>query len=130
MPAVVEKHAAKWPRVKLANEVTYKRYVELLDGEEGLMLGRRMNITMEKMAKLEEGDGSSLVRVVFGLEKPTQLPEDLENEEQGIGKVEFYDNTLNASQRDAVRFALASREVALIHGPPGVRISLGSDDAD
>jgi DNA polymerase alpha-associated DNA helicase A len=27
---------------------------------------------------------------------------------------------LNESQKDAIRFALASREVALIHGPPGV----------
>lgn len=26
---------------------------------------------------------------------------------------------MNDSQKDAIRFALASREVALIHGPPG-----------
>lgn len=44
---------------------------------------------------------------------------------------EFFDKTLNPSQQDAVRFALESPEVALIHGPPGVSYvmarSLGFD---
>lgn len=31
----------------------------------------------------------------------------------------WHHSTLNASQQDAVRYALASREIALIHGPPG-----------
>ncbi len=38
-----------------------------------------------------------------------------------FGKIEWVDPTLNDSQKDAIRFALASREIALIHGPPGVR---------
>src|SRR5206468_7288547 len=29
------------------------------------------------------------------------------------------DPTLNASQREAVRFALAAQDLAIIHGPPG-----------
>jgi DNA polymerase alpha-associated DNA helicase A len=81
-----------------------------------------MNQTMERMAKLSESDGSDLVQVLFGLKKPTPLPPDLEDVERGAGKVDFIDATLNDSQRDAVRFALASREVALIHGPPGVSL--------
>ncbi|KAF6232741.1 hypothetical protein HO173_008955 [Letharia columbiana] len=82
--------------VKLANEVTYKR----------------MNWTMERLKKMEEGEYTTLTRVLFGLDAPTPVSPD-------EAKVEFLDQTLNDSQRDAVGFALASREVALIHGPPG-----------
>jgi DNA polymerase alpha-associated DNA helicase A len=71
---------------------------------------------------MQEREYSTLIRVLFGLDSPTPLPANLEDVETGAGKVEFFDPTLNDSQRDAVRFALASREVALIHGPPGVRL--------
>lgn len=79
-----------------------------------------MNWTMKKMQKMEEGEHTVLMRVLFGLSKPMPLPDNLEDPEQGCGKVDFVDLTLNDSQKDAVRFALASKEVALIHGPPGV----------
>jgi len=89
-------------------------------GHHLVFMAFRMNQTMERLKKLEEKDYTTLVRVLFGLESPTPLPSDLEDPESGAGKVEFIDPTLNDSQRDAIRFALASREVALIHGPPGV----------
>ncbi|MCJ1439724.1 MAG: hypothetical protein MMC23_000205 [Stictis urceolatum] len=82
--------------VKLANEVTY----------------RRMNWVMERMGKMGEGEWTGLMRVLFG-ERPG-----VGREKEGEG-VEWVDATLNESQKDAVRFALASRDVALIHGPPG-----------
>ncbi|KAK0515857.1 hypothetical protein JMJ35_001891 [Cladonia borealis] len=82
--------------VKLANDVTYKR----------------MNQIMERMQKMEEKDYTTLTRILFGLESPTPVAE-------GDEEVKFIDETLNESQRNAVRFALASREVALVHGPPG-----------
>ena len=72
-----------------------------------------MNWTMERLKKLEGSEYTALTRVLFGLDTPTPVAQD-------EAKVEFLDQTLNDSQRDAVRFALASREVALIHGPPGV----------
>lgn len=75
---------------------------------------------MEKLRKMEERELSALIRVVFGLESPSQLCESSQASESTI---EFLDPTLNDSQRDAVRFALGAREVALIHGPPGVRRS-------
>ncbi|CAD6574031.1 MAG: hypothetical protein ASARMPREDX12_006360 [Alectoria sarmentosa] len=83
-------------RVKLANDVTYKR----------------MNWTMERLKKMEEREYTTLTRMLFGFETPTPVAQD-------EAKLEFFDQTLNDSQRDAVRFALASREVAIIHGPPG-----------
>lgn len=76
-----------------------------------------MNQSMEKLGKMEEKEYTTLTRILFGLDSPTPLssqsadwPKDLE----------FLDASLNESQKDSVRFALASREIALIHGPPGV----------
>lgn len=80
----------------------------------------RMNQTMERLKKMEPGEYSTLVRVLFGLESPAPVSPDLHDSESGSGLVEFIDQTLNDSQKEAVRFALASQEVALIHGPPGV----------
>ena len=79
-----------------------------------------MNQIMERLKKMEEREYTTLIRVLYGLESPTPVSLDLEHNQAGVGKVEFIDPTLNDSQKDAIRFALASREVALIHGPPGV----------
>ncbi|KAH6690386.1 P-loop containing nucleoside triphosphate hydrolase protein [Plectosphaerella plurivora] len=88
--------------VKLADEVTYKR----------------MNQTMESLRKMHEAEYSSFMRVLFGLSSPSPVPEDLASDSE-LAKIDWIDPTLNDSQKDAIRFALASREVALIHGPPG-----------
>ena len=80
----------------------------------------RMNQTMERLKRMDEKDYTTLIRVLFGLDSPTPLPLNLEDAETGSGSAKFIDPTLNDSQKDAIKFALASREVALIHGPPGV----------
>ena len=72
-----------------------------------------MNQTMMKMSKMNESDFSSFTRVLFGLSSPS--PPDLST----VKDLEFVDESLNDSQKHAIRFALASSEVALIHGPPG-----------
>jgi hypothetical protein len=36
-----------------------------------------------------------------------------------IPTIQYFDPSLNASQKEAVKFALESVEVACIHGPPG-----------
>ncbi|KAG4414151.1 hypothetical protein IFR04_012717 [Cadophora malorum] len=87
--------------VKLANDVTYKR----------------MNQTMNRLLKMKTDEYSSFVRVLFGLTTPSPISGDL-SEGEG-GQLEWIEPSLNDSQKDAIRFALASREVALIHGPPG-----------
>lgn len=85
--------------VKLSDEVTY----------------RRMNQAMERMRDMGESEYSSFMRVLFGLSSPSPVPTDLKGEYES-----WFDPSLNDSQKDAIRFALASREIALIHGPPGV----------
>ncbi|KAG8830770.1 hypothetical protein FRC17_004265 [Serendipita sp. 399] len=91
--------------VKLANTITYDR----------------MDHAVERMSKIlleiPGADGrttmaSSLIRVLFGLAEPSP-PED-------IGEIQFFNpDGLNESQKRAVKLALSSPEIALIHGPPG-----------
>ncbi|TDZ26840.1 DNA polymerase alpha-associated DNA helicase A [Colletotrichum orbiculare MAFF 240422] len=88
--------------VKVADDVTY----------------RRINQTMSKLEKMAEGEYTAFMRVLFGLSSPAPVPTDLASDEQ-LSKIQWLDPSLNDSQKDAIRFALASREVALIHGPPG-----------
>ncbi|KAI4934686.1 hypothetical protein J4E85_002544 [Alternaria conjuncta] len=89
--------------VKLANDVTYKR----------------MNQTMNRLQKLGDQEYTAFMRVLFGQASPTPLPSDLNDPSNPLHKLEWNDPSLNDSQQEAIRFALASREVALIHGPPG-----------
>ena len=86
-----------------------------------------MNQTMEKLKKMEEREYPVLMQVLFGLDTPTPVARDLEELSEGFKNLEFFDPTLNESQRDAIKFALASREVALIHGPPGVSYQIAQD---
>ncbi|XHG09849.1 hypothetical protein AWENTII_012886 [Aspergillus wentii] len=83
--------------IKLANDVTF----------------RRMNQTMEKMAKMPESEYTQFMRVAFGHTTPFQV------DQEAAGPVDFVDSTLNDSQKEAIRFALASKDIVLIHGPPG-----------
>ena len=76
-----------------------------------------MNQTMERLRKMEEQDHSTLIRTLFGRESPSPVTDALLEDPDPI---KFIDPTLNDSQKNAVRFALASKEIALIHGPPGV----------
>ncbi|KAK4237508.1 P-loop containing nucleoside triphosphate hydrolase protein [Achaetomium macrosporum] len=88
--------------VKVADDVTF----------------RRMNATMERLANMGEAEYSPFIRVLFGLSSPSPVPADLAHDPE-VGEIEWVDPTLNDSQKEAIRFALASREIALIHGPPG-----------
>ncbi|KXH47303.1 hypothetical protein CSAL01_08460 [Colletotrichum salicis] len=88
--------------VKVADDVTY----------------RRMSQTMGKIEKMTESEYTSFMRVLFGLSSPSPVPPDLASDPE-LAKIQWIDPSLNDSQKDAIRFALASREVALIHGPPG-----------
>lgn len=74
---------------------------------------------MENLEKMSEAEYSTFIRVLFGLSSPSPLPDDLSKDSK-VGDIQWIDPTLNDSQKDAIRFAMASPEVALIHGPPGV----------
>lgn len=78
-----------------------------------------MSQTMQKLQKLGEQNYTPFMRVLFGKGSPTPIPLDLDDPSNAHYKLEWNDPSLNASQKEAIRFALASREIALIHGPPG-----------
>lgn len=61
--------------------------------------------------RCDEG-GSRLINVLLG-QSDISTPQKMSN-------IQFFDETLNDSQKEAVRFALSSNEIALVHGPPGV----------
>ncbi|KAL1297249.1 hypothetical protein AAFC00_004808 [Neodothiora populina] len=84
--------------VKLANDVTYKR----------------MNQSMTHLQKMGDSEISPLIRVIFGQSSPAPI------QPRNLSKtVEWVDPSLNDSQKDAIKFSLASSDIALIHGPPG-----------
>ncbi|EEC14669.1 DNA-binding protein Smubp-2, putative [Ixodes scapularis] len=84
--------------LKLANDVTY----------------RRLRRTLEKLSKDKEVRYSSLVEVLFGTSTPGENAES-----SSTPPLDFYNDNLDDSQREAVRFSLRQRELAVIHGPPG-----------
>ncbi|XP_003468365.3 DNA-binding protein SMUBP-2 [Cavia porcellus] len=81
--------------LKLANDVTYKRLKKAL-------------VTLKKY---HSGPASSLIEVLFGGSDPSPAQE--------IPPLKFYNTALDASQKEAVSFALSQKELAIIHGPPG-----------
>lgn len=78
-----------------------------------------MSQTMTKLKDASDAELTPFIHVLFGQSSPTPLPADLSDPESGANNIEWIDPSLNDSQKDAIRFAMASREVALIHGPPG-----------
>jgi DNA polymerase alpha-associated DNA helicase A len=73
-----------------------------------------MNQIMTKLMKMPESEHSTLMRVLFGQSSAVAVqPRDMAKD------LEWLDPSLNDSQKEAIKFALATSEVALIHGPPG-----------
>jgi DNA polymerase alpha-associated DNA helicase A len=69
---------------------------------------------MNRLQKLTPASTSPLTQVLFGQSGPTSIsPSDLE------APIKYTNDTLNDSQKAAIQHALASREISLIHGPPG-----------
>lgn len=66
---------------------------------------------MEQLGRMSESQYTPLMRVLFGHAPPAVV--------DAAQNVTFFDNTLNDSQKEAVCFALAAPDLALIHGPPG-----------
>lgn len=66
---------------------------------------------MSKLEKLNDSEHTHLMRILFGHTPPTPPT--------AIDSFDYFDSNLNESQKEAVRFALASPDIALIHGPPG-----------
>ncbi|KAI0685178.1 AAA domain-containing protein [Cytidiella melzeri] len=92
--------------LKLANSVTYDRMDKALNQLEKVALPDTSSAPDTNLPLI-----NPLIRVLLGMSQPSdQIP---------ITNISFFDPTLNASQQEAIKFALQSPEVACIHGPPG-----------
>ncbi|NXD09840.1 SMBP2 protein, partial [Nothocercus nigrocapillus] len=81
--------------LKLANDITYKRLKKALIA----------------LSQYHSGPASGLIDVLFFSSEPSTFSE--------TRPLQLHNASLDASQREAVSFALAQRELAIIHGPPG-----------
>jgi len=61
---------------------------------------------------------TALIRVLLGMSQPSARI--------AVADLTFFDPALNASQKEAVKFALEAPEVACIHGPPGKHMTFRS----
>ncbi|KAI8802126.1 DNA helicase [Cladochytrium replicatum] len=101
LPDVLQNDASRVSMFKLANSITYTRMRYAL---------KDVNRAIGETSSGEPSD--SLLRVLFGLQTPS-FDMDLSK------NVEFFDKGLNDAQKEAVKLALASKELFLVHGPPG-----------
>ena len=85
-------------RSKMANNITYER-----------MKNAMRDLSQESSSK----SYASLARVLLGLSKPVF------DQSLKLNDIQLFDETLNDSQKEAVRFALSASDVAIVHGPPG-----------
>ncbi|KAI0780930.1 P-loop containing nucleoside triphosphate hydrolase protein [Trametes elegans] len=92
--------------VKLANSVTYDRMEKALDQLEKVVLPNSEGKDDKFLPKM-----TPLIRVLMGMSAPS--------ERLAVKDLAFFDASLNNSQKEAIRFAIGSPEVACIHGPPG-----------
>jgi DNA polymerase alpha-associated DNA helicase A len=74
-----------------------------------------MNFTMTKLQNMSSSEITPFIHVMFGQATPTQVSES----DLNSLKIDWISESLNDSQKDAIKFALLSREICLIHGPPG-----------
>ncbi|NXD45128.1 SMBP2 protein, partial [Copsychus sechellarum] len=88
-------HERSFRLLKLANDVTYNRLKRALTA----------------LKQYRGGPASDLIDVLFFASAPRAFPE--------TKPLKFFNASLDESQREAVSFSLAQRELAIIHGPPG-----------
>ncbi|XP_060779884.1 DNA-binding protein SMUBP-2 isoform X2 [Neoarius graeffei] len=68
-------------------------------------------IALNSLNGYRSGPAAHLIGVLFGYSEPVTLSQQ--------NALEWINNGLDASQQEAVSFALSQKDVAIIHGPPG-----------
>ncbi|WVQ77797.1 hypothetical protein IAR50_007487 [Cryptococcus sp. DSM 104548] len=119
--AVSEKKEIDLPErlrlLKLANTVTFDRMDRTLDHLTRLVLP-------EPDAPPPRAFNFPLIRALLGVQPPTwssTVPPTRASIKVGTNgeDIEWFSESLNDSQKDAIRFCLQAEHVACIHGPPG-----------
>lgn len=97
-----EEDEAVYTLVKLANDVTYSR----------------LKTSLKALTRISK-PGKVLVELLFGKSNYLEripLPPAVLNPQ---GELRYIDNNLDTDQKEAVKFALEMKNLAVIHGPPG-----------
>ncbi|KAJ7628342.1 P-loop containing nucleoside triphosphate hydrolase protein [Roridomyces roridus] len=90
--------------LKLANSVTYDRMDKTIDQLEKITIGTSNDLKLS-------AEKRQLIQVLLAnAARSDTIP---------LAEIEFFDESLNASQKEAIKFCLQAPEVACIHGPPG-----------
>ncbi|KAH7337710.1 AAA domain-containing protein [Rhizoctonia solani] len=92
--------------VKLANSVTFDRMDRAID-------------SLERLVMQQASDGPPSTIETLSLAQSLLAMKSLERYTPVSDNLTLMDSNLNDSQKEAVKFALDSPEIALIHGPPG-----------
>ncbi|KTW26261.1 uncharacterized protein T551_03560 [Pneumocystis jirovecii RU7] len=79
---------------------------------------KRMSDTIIRLKEMKDEEMTLLTKVLLEREKPS-LPWRKDEKDSPISNFSLFDNTLNDGQKKAVEFSLASKEITVIHGPPG-----------
>lgn len=89
--------------VKLTNSITYKRMIS----------------TMDKVLDMKESDKNDIHKILLG--ESQYIPKSKSNgtSNNNHGENNFFNDQLNASQRQAIEFAINDSNITIIHGPPG-----------
>jgi ATP-dependent RNA/DNA helicase IGHMBP2 len=74
---------------------------------------RRLDTALRGLQREQKGDEARFLDVMFGERDPVFAPK------PPTEQIEWFDASLDATQREAVANALRAEHVALIHGPPG-----------
>ncbi|OBA21214.1 DNA helicase [Metschnikowia bicuspidata var. bicuspidata NRRL YB-4993] len=82
--------------VKLTNSITYKRMVQ----------------AMKKMRDLSTHEKTDVIRILLG-------EQEFQPRQAAVSQLQFWDASLNESQKDAIQFSIFKSPIAIIHGPPG-----------
>ncbi|KAB5593364.1 DNA polymerase alpha-associated DNA helicase A [Ceratobasidium theobromae] len=92
--------------IKLANSVTFDRMDRAID-------------SLERLVAQQPSDAPPSAVLALPLAQSLLAMKPMDPFAQLSQELIFKDDNLNDSQKEAVRFALESPEIALIHGPPG-----------
>ncbi|KGQ91314.1 hypothetical protein MEO_00687 [Candida albicans P94015] len=87
--------------VKLTNSITYKRMIT----------------TMDKVLAMKESDKNDIHKILLG--ESQYIPKSNGTSNNNNGEINFFNDKLNASQRQAIDFAINDSNITIIHGPPG-----------
>ncbi|WWC89021.1 uncharacterized protein L201_003939 [Kwoniella dendrophila CBS 6074] len=104
--------------LKLANSVTFDRMDKTL-------------LRLKRLILPEDGSPTPnthyfpLINSLLGIQRPTwvdDIPQPIKlDDDENVTKtgVQWYDDKLNDSQKEAIEFCLKAENIACIHGPPG-----------